>query len=49
MYQKEVTDILKKLNSSSNGLPTMEANQRLMKNGKNILPKEKKKIFSNFY
>ena len=49
MYQKEVTDILKKLNSSSNGLSTMEANERLMKNGKNILPKEKKKnIFQIF-
>ena len=46
MYQKEVTDIFKKLNSSSNGLSTMEANERLMKNGKNILPKE---YFSNFY
>lgn len=49
MYQKEVTDIFKKLNSSSNGLSTMEANERLMKNGKNILPKEKKKnIFQIF-
>ena len=49
MYQKEITDIFKKLNSSSNGLSTMEANERLMKNGKNISPKEKKKnIFQIF-
>lgn len=42
MWDKEVEEVLEKLNSSKDGLKLKEANQRLIINGKNQIPKGKK-------
>ncbi len=44
-YMLRTTEIYKKLDSSHEGLTQKEAEKRLNKNGKNILPKAKKKTF----
>ena len=41
-YNKKIKDIEKELNTSVDGLTNEEANQRIEKYGKNILPKKKK-------
>jgi len=51
MYNKNIDEIFQKLNTSTDGLTTIEANKRLKEYGKNALPKKKKdsvlKIFLN--
>ncbi len=44
-YQTTIKETYKLLNTSSNGLSTLEASKRLKEDGKNILPKGKKKTF----
>lgn len=41
-YTKKIEDLLKELNTSIEGLTKEEAQKRLQKNGKNILPHEKR-------
>ena len=41
-YNKKIDDVLSLLNTQINGLTLSEANKRLLKYGKNILPKKKK-------
>lgn len=43
MWNKSVQEVIEKLNSSFNGLTSKEASQRLTLNGKNEIPKGKKK------
>lgn len=52
-YQKNIQEIEKELNTSLNGLSNVEAQSRLLKYGKNVLPKSKQKniwqvFFSQF-
>lgn len=42
-YQKDKNEIESELQSSNKGLTNKEAKQRLLKNGKNELPKKKKR------
>lgn len=48
-YNKKIEDILKELDSNVNGLEDKEANNRLMKYGRNVLPSKKRdSIFKLF-
>ena len=48
-YNKETDEIIKELNSNIKGLSEKEAEKRLVKNGKNVLPQKKKEsVFSIF-
>ena len=48
-YSKKIEDILKELDSNVNGLEDKEANNRLMKYGRNVLPSKKRdSIFKLF-
>ena len=50
MWEKKVTQILEELNSNQDGISEKEAKQRLIINGKNELPKgRKKKILDIFF
>lgn len=50
MWEKKVTQILEELNSNQDGISEKEAKQRLIINGKNELPKgRKKKIWDIFF
>ena len=40
-YQENIEDVLKKLKTNHNGLSSKEAKERLMRYGKNELPKKK--------
>ena len=44
-YLLKENEILKKLNTNTSGLTDIEAEERLRINGKNVLPKGKKKTF----
>ena len=50
-HNKEIDEVLKELNTSSKGLTSIDANERIKKYGKNTLPKKKQdsifKIFIN--
>ena len=49
-YNKTIEEIFKENSSSVDGLTTIEANKRLEKNGKNILPQKKKEsVWSIFF
>lgn len=43
MWDKTIEDVLKKTNSNTTGINQKQANQRLLLNGKNQIPKGKKK------
>lgn len=42
MWDKNIDEVLKQLNTNTNGLNSIEAEKRLKINGKNEIPKEKK-------
>lgn len=45
MHNKSVEEVLKELNTSYNGLSNLEAEERIEKYGRNVLPKKKKANF----
>ena len=47
MWDKTIEDVLKKTNSNTTGINQKQANQRLLLNGKNQIPKGKKKGIIN--
>ena len=49
MWYKNIEDVLLKLKTNKDGLSSKEANQRLNANGKNEIPKFKKKTIWNIF
>ena len=49
MWENKVETVLEKLNTTQKGLTTKEVNQRILLNGKNVIPKGKKKGISNIF
>lgn len=49
MYRKSIVEVYKELDSNKNGLMSKEAKERLLKNGKNILPKKKRDSFIKIF
>ena len=48
-YNKKIEEIEKELETSSKGLTTKEADKRIAKYGKNLIPKKKKKSIAHIF
>ena len=49
MWDQNIEDVLKKFNTNKDGLSSKKVNQRLLSNGKNEIPKFKKKTIIDIF